>query len=182
MSTDVTIHVASEGFFVVKNNKLTFSVWPNDASHFKIKRIDAKLGEQYGYDEKDRLVIITQTSKTGLEVDDLVATVDTLSDPKHWKIVFEPPKSEKGFAFPVNAAIFKLTRKNVDDSRTGYIWHRNIWQNCKPPNEFKQERALRLGGTLSKQMSFSVEKYDPVIIHIKKVGEGAGIFVTDEFF
>jgi hypothetical protein len=182
MSTDVTIHVASEGFFVVKNNKLTFSVWPRDASRFKIKRIDAKWGEQYGYDEKDKLVIITQTSETGLEVDDLVATVDTLSDPKHWNIVFEPPKYTAGSSCPVNASVFKLTRNDVNNSRTGYIWHRNTWQNCKPPNEFKQERALRLGGTLTKQMSFSIEKYNPVIIHIKKVGEGAGFFITDEFF
>ena len=173
---NVTIYAKSAnkavGFFKVEKDKVNFDVCTNNASHFKVIRIDSKLGKQYGYSEHDKLAKIILVSPTGLDVDNLVATVDT-TDSKNWRIVFVPASENL-----INASYFKLTRKDSDDTRTGFLWHRNETRN---PGE---ERALRLQTSIcGKSLTFSEQKNDPVIITIKKVGEGGGYFQNEnEFF
>ena len=174
--SQVTIYATTSqhenlGFFKVKTDKVKFEGWESDASRFKIVRIKSEYGKQYGYSQNDILAIIFLVSPTGLDVDNLVATVD-VTDSKNWKIVFAKP-TEKF----MNASFFKLTRKDPDNPRTGYLWHRNEWQTQS------EERALRIDSGMFKELTFSKKKNNPVIIHIKKLGEGSGFFTNDnEFF
>lgn len=177
MTSNVTIYASSRktrglGFFNVKSESIKLEEWERDASRFRIVRVKSDYGRQYGYNEKDKLAIIVMVSKTGLDVDNLVATVN-VSDPKNWKIVFEK-------ANDTNVALFKLTRKDLDNPRTGYLWHRNQWDG--PMNTMGEERVLRLGGGVCKQLTFSDKKFDPVIIHVKKPNEGSFFFTNDDEF
>lgn len=177
--SEVTIYASSPhgglGFFHVKSDNIKFESWPRDASLFKVVRIDSKLGKKYGYNESDKLAVIILVSKTGLDIDNLVARVDT-SDSKNWRITFEKPLKDY-----MNASYFRLTRKEPENPRTGYFWHRN--ESSGGDHRAGEERVLRFQGTLCKQLTFSEKVNDPVILHIKKPSEGSGFFTNEnEFF
>jgi hypothetical protein len=184
--SDITISTISaakgykqgHGFFRVKSKELKLTHRLYERSKFRIKKVKGEVGIKYGYHKDDDLAIIILVSDTGLDIDNQVATVDT-SDHEHWKIIFQPLTSQID-----NIALFKLTRKEADDSRTGYLWfyHPHNTNNADGDKRV-DKRVLRFANNpICKSVTFSSKTNDPVILHIRKVGEGAGYFANEKDF